>query len=214
MYQGTRRLQQPYRRQSSAAVLSMMRKIKELLPRHHWIIFFQKGGQNWIQEGTRTCAIHIRHEWNCSFPSILVLTLLQLSHLLSLLQSVSLPACSPSASPRVPAVALYYYSTVKLNMFSLILTCFLSPVCFICICVKSILSLLLYSTLLFSHQLTLCDPMDCSPPGSSVLGISQARILEWVAISFSRGSSWTHISCIGRRMLYHWATREAHSWFY
>ena len=36
---------------------------------------------------------------------------------------------------------------------------------------------------------TLCDPMDCSPPGSSVHGISQARIQEWVAISFSRGSS-------------------------
>ena len=36
---------------------------------------------------------------------------------------------------------------------------------------------------------TLCDPMDCSPPGSSVHGIFQARILEWVAISFSRGSS-------------------------
>ena len=36
---------------------------------------------------------------------------------------------------------------------------------------------------------TLCDPMDCSPPGSSVHGISQARILEWVAISFSRRSS-------------------------
>ena len=35
---------------------------------------------------------------------------------------------------------------------------------------------------------TLCDPMDCSPPGSSVQGILQARILEWVAISFSRGS--------------------------
>ena len=34
-----------------------------------------------------------------------------------------------------------------------------------------------------------CDPMDCSPPGSSVHGVSQARILEWVAISFSRGSS-------------------------
>ena len=34
-----------------------------------------------------------------------------------------------------------------------------------------------------------CDPMDCSPPGSSVHGISQARILEWVAISLSRGSS-------------------------
>ena len=37
--------------------------------------------------------------------------------------------------------------------------------------------------------LTLCDPMDYSPPGSSVHGISQARILEWVAISLSRGSS-------------------------
>ena len=58
--------------------------------------------------------------------------------------------------------------------------------------------------------LTLCDPMDCSPPGFSVRGISQARILEWVAISFSRESSpprdcidrWiqpkyrTHVSCI------------------
>ena len=37
--------------------------------------------------------------------------------------------------------------------------------------------------------LTLCNPMNCSPPGSSVHGILQARILEWVAISFSRGSS-------------------------
>ena len=36
---------------------------------------------------------------------------------------------------------------------------------------------------------TLCDSMDCSPPGSSVLGILQARVLEWVAIPFSRGSS-------------------------
>ena len=45
--------------------------------------------------------------------------------------------------------------------------------------------------------------MDCRPPGSSVHGISQVRILEWVAISFSRGSSWprnqTHISCIAGR---------------
>ena len=46
--------------------------------------------------------------------------------------------------------------------------------------------------------LTLCDPMDCSPPGSSVHGILQARILGWVATPFSRGSSWprdqAHIS--------------------
>ena len=41
----------------------------------------------------------------------------------------------------------------------------------------------------FSHKVVSesCDPVDCSPPGSSVHGISQARILEWVAISFSRG---------------------------
>ena len=56
---------------------------------------------------------------------------------------------------------------------------------------------------------TLCDSMDCSPPGSSVHEILQARILVWVAISFSRGSSQprdcTHISCIsgiGRQILY------------
>ena len=36
---------------------------------------------------------------------------------------------------------------------------------------------------------TLCDPVDCSPPGSSVHGLLQLRILEWAAISFSRGSS-------------------------
>ena len=59
-----------------------------------------------------------------------------------------------------------------------------------------------------------CNPMDCRPPGSSVHGISQARTLEWVAISFSRGSSQprgqTHISCLSCRwILYHYATWEA-----
>ena len=63
---------------------------------------------------------------------------------------------------------------------------------------------------------TLCDSMDCSPAGSSVHGISQARILEWFAISFFRGSSWAKdgncvpcVSCIGRQILYHCATWEA-----
>ena len=60
---------------------------------------------------------------------------------------------------------------------------------------------------------TLCGPVDCSPPGSSVQGIFQARILEWVAISSSRGSTQlrdhTCISCIDRQILYHWATWEA-----
>ena len=57
--------------------------------------------------------------------------------------------------------------------------------------------------------LTLWRPHRYSLPGSSVNGISQARILEWVAMSFSRGSSWprdrTHISCIGSWILYRWA---------
>ena len=61
---------------------------------------------------------------------------------------------------------------------------------------------------------TLCDPMDCSPPGSSVHGILQARILEWVAISFSRGSFWsrhqTQVSCIAGRCFNLWAAREAY----
>ena len=55
--------------------------------------------------------------------------------------------------------------------------------------------------------------MDCGPPGSSVHGISHVRILEWVAILFSRGSSrpkdGTQVSCVGRWILYHWVTREA-----
>ena len=63
---------------------------------------------------------------------------------------------------------------------------------------------------------TLCDPMDCSLPGSSIHGILQARILEWVSMSFSRGPSRFRtptriscISCMGRQILYHWATSEA-----
>ena len=61
---------------------------------------------------------------------------------------------------------------------------------------------------------TLWDPMDCSTPGSSLHGILQARVLEWVAISFSRGSSRprdrTWVSLIPGRRFNLWATREAH----
>ena len=56
-------------------------------------------------------------------------------------------------------------------------------------------------------SLTFCDPIDCSPPGSSVHGIIQAGILEWEAIPFSRGSSWprdqTRVSLTAGRFLYH-----------
>ena len=55
--------------------------------------------------------------------------------------------------------------------------------------------------------------MDYSPPGSSVHGISQGRILEWVALSSSKRSSRPRnlpcVSCVGRQILYHWATRES-----
>ena len=58
-----------------------------------------------------------------------------------------------------------------------------------------------------------CKLMDCSLPGSYVHEILQATTLEWVAISFSRGSSrprdGTHVSCINRWLLYHWAVGEA-----
>ena len=60
---------------------------------------------------------------------------------------------------------------------------------------------------------TLSNPMDCSPPGNSVHRILQARILEWVAISFPRGSSWprdwTQVSHIAGRFFIIWATRQA-----
>ena len=62
-------------------------------------------------------------------------------------------------------------------------------------------------------RLTLCDPMDCSPAGSSVHGIFQTRMLEWVAISFSRGSSQprerTQVSRIAGRGFNLWATTES-----
>ena len=66
---------------------------------------------------------------------------------------------------------------------------------------------------LLSCVLSHCDPMDYSLPGSSVHGTLQTRILEWVAILFSRGSSWprdqTLVSCIADRFFTIWATREA-----
>ena len=71
----------------------------------------------------------------------------------------------------------------------------------------------LFIFLLFSHCVmsdSFWDPMDCIPPNSFVHGLFQERILKWVAISFSRGSSWlrnwTRVSCIGRQILYHCTT--------
>ena len=77
-----------------------------------------------------------------------------------------------------------------------------SCVC-VCVCVCVLVTL---------SCLTLCDSMDYFLPGSSVHGFTQARILEWVAFSFSRRSSqsrdWTWASCIAGRFFTIWSTRE------
>ena len=64
---------------------------------------------------------------------------------------------------------------------------------------------------LLQSFLTLCNPMNCCPPGCSVHGIITARILEWVAMLSSKGPSWprdqtlvSYSSCMGRWILYHW----------
>ena len=76
-----------------------------------------------------------------------------------------------------------------------------------CLCRKTVL--------VAQSCLTLCDPMDCSPPGFSVLGSLQARMPEWFAISVSGGSSWprdwTWVSCIAGRFSTVWLTRKAPS---
>ena len=71
---------------------------------------------------------------------------------------------------------------------------------------------LIHKVLVIQSCLTLCNPMDCSLPGSSVNGILQERILKWVAISFSRGFSqprdWIWVSWIADRFFTIWSTRE------
>ena len=86
----------------------------------------------------------------------------------------------------------------------------LTPVSLILLTLRSALRSLT-CVLVVQSCLTLCNAMDC-PPGSSLHGNLQARILEWVAISFSRGSSWpkdrTQVSCTAGRCLTVWAVRE------
>ena len=95
-----------------------------------------------------------------------------------------------------------FFKLLNLKIFSILRCHILGGMC-LCLCAQS--------------WPILCDPMDYSLPGFSVHVISQARILDWVAISFSRGSSQprdqTYVSCIfciGRQILYHCNTWEAH----
>ena len=59
-----------------------------------------------------------------------------------------------------------------------------------CVCANTRICIYEVEVSVAQSRPTFCDPKDCSPPGSSVRGILQARLLEWVAISYSRGSSW------------------------
>ena len=85
----------------------------------------------------------------------------------------------------------------------------------VCVCVCARARARTHTRMNALSCLVLCDPMDCNLPGSSVHGISQARIQEWVAISFSRGSSQlrnrtqvTYVSGIAKWVLYHRAIWE------
>ena len=105
------------------------------------------------------------------------------------------------------ALSILWHSYLNHSLLS---SCCLSPILGWCI---HILNLFQISWVCVHAKslscVRLCDPMDCSPPGSSVPGIPQAGILEWVAMPSSRGSSWprdgtlvSYFSCIGRRVLY------------
>ena len=97
----------------------------------------------------------------------------------------------------------------------LLSVCVLALCVCVCVCVHTHVHAWMHVCVHVLTQLhpTLCDPRDCGPPGSSVHVILQARILEWVAISYSKGSSQpreqTQVTCIVRQILYHCAAWEA-----
>ena len=115
-------------------------------------------------------------------------------------------------NPRLGDLVSFFTEVIwtKINCFTLLI--FLgqnseAPMCFAW----------LVLCLVTQSCLTLCDPMDCSPPGSSVHGILQARILEWVAMPSSGESSQprdqTQVSRIAGRCFTLWATREAQGYW-
>ena len=98
---------------------------------------------------------------------------------------------------------LYFHVHFRISLSISILS-------FIRIMIGIVMNLLI--VLVAQSCLTVCDPMGCSLPGSSVHGILQARILEWVAMPFSRGSFWhrkqTQVTWIVNRFFTVWAIRE------
>ena len=112
------------------------------------------------------------------------------------MQILILIICQQLSPLSCPSPAFFFFFIFKIMRLNEMVT-----KVFTCIKVKSL------------SRVQLCDPTDCSLPGSSFHGIFQARILEWVAIPFSRGCSrprdQTQGSCIAGRFFTFRATREA-----
>ena len=103
----------------------------------------------------------------------------------------------------------------KLTFSSPVSKCWVFQICWHTKCsTLTALSFMYVKVLVAQLCLTLCNHTDCSPSGSSAHRILQERILEWVAIPFSRGSSWprdqTWVSCTAGRFFTVWVTRETH----
>ena len=122
-----------------------------------------------------------------------------------------------TSSLNIPEALLsFHYKTISFPSLSLFL-CLIQVVmirlpCYLLQALNSLCSGRVKWSEVAQWCLTLCYPMDCSLPGFSIHGIFQARVLEWVAITFSRGSpwprDWTQVSCIAGRCFTLWATRE------
>ena len=113
------------------------------------------------------------------------------------------------------SITIEVYSNVKLYLCKRISKIRRKSVRSRKMCFRAIRSREAYDSVCVLSNVWLCDPMDCSPPGSSVHGILKARILEWVAMPYSRGSfrprDQTRLLCLlpCRQILYHWVIREA-----
>ena len=126
--------------------------------------------------------------------------------------TISLLALRPSTyTTSLPEPPACRWQTVDLLSLHNHMSQYLRMYMCVCVCVC------MHSLSCFS-RVWLCNTMDCSPPGSSCQGISQARILEWVAISYSRGSSWPRdwtcisgVSCLDKQMLFRYAAWEANT---
>ena len=144
---------------------------------------------------------------DCSPPASYIHGVLQAR----ILEQTVRPSFRRSSQPRDHTCVSYLSCISKQGFFGFLFVC-LFWLFFVCLFVFLPLEEVKWSEVAQSC-LTLCDPMDCSLPGSSVHGIFQATVLEWVAIFFSRGASQprdqTRVSRTAGRRFTLWATREA-----